>query len=443
MREKETVKFTACSIILTVILLCVLCSCGTPGKSEKEIVTDLKNSETLGKSETEIVADLKNSETFISPTAEIDNYEIEKRQTDENNRSDIIYITVHATDKQWNGTLSYIMEYELYNDGWILESVQRNYDGPWEISGLTDTQLIADVENSDYYFMEWDLTTESIEISNRGYNSNATTLYEADYSIDLTAHDTLFDYYASYDVFYEIVDGVWKLQNVDVLSRRYAPTFSPNISATDTIMGNLELGSGATATKYDSYEYLKSDADWRNCMETRYYVATKDWWFGTETYLISIPLTFSLENWEDGSIWRCNAEEIENSIQSVDWNLEGTWVNKYDSRSTSFAVIMTINNFSITDDPEKYTVNLACDASSSRYSYLCKTYGNVDAKIKYSEPGRWLLYIDDTIAEIEGGDRTWYVFELIGYSAGATHEGFSWEYSSLSGYTRCDLEKVA
>lgn len=107
------------------------------------------------KSEKEIVADLQAREEFISNTVKISDYEIIKRQTDSNNKTDLVYITVHTDDPGLTSSLTYELKYELYNEGWILESVMRYYDGPWEFSGLQDEQILADIQNNDYYFSDW------------------------------------------------------------------------------------------------------------------------------------------------------------------------------------------------------------------------------------------------------------------------------------------------
>lgn len=384
------------------------------------------------KSEAEIVKDLQTSPIFISVDVKISNYEIIKRQTNVDDKTDLVYITVQTNDPKLTSSLTFELKYELYNEGWILESVVRYYDGPWEFSGLGEAQLLADIKDNDYYFSDWDLDVVDIEITEESCDSNAMTYYEKRIVANLTAHNISFDYYTSYNIYYGVVDGNWELQSVEIPSRRYEPTYSPDVTALDRIVEELDLGSGASATKYDGYEYLKTEADWPNCTEVRYYTATKNWWFGTETYLISIPIYFSLERGEDSSRWTYSSNDIKSSIQSVDWNLEGTWVNERDSSEFPyFTVNMKVNSITATDDPETYTVNLSCDAYSNQYSYLCKTYGNVNARIRYSEPGRWLLFIDKGTAEINN-DLMWSSFDLIGYSVGFTYEGFFWDYDSRS-----------
>lgn len=407
--------------ILVILVFMGLCGCSKSEKSEKEIVHDLQA-----------------SSVFISSNIEISDYEVIKRQTNFDEKLDLVYITVHTNDPELTSSLTFELTYQLYNDGWVLESITRYQDGPWEFTGLQEEQLLADIKNNDYYFSEWDLEIVDFEITEEVCDSTDRAFYEKQIATRLTAHNPLFDYYSFYNMYYEIVNGTWELQSAMVENRGYSPTYSPDITASDQIVEELKLRNGTSETTYDNYEYLKTETDWYNCTEVRYYTATKDWWFGTESYLISIPIYFSLENGDESTYWTFNPNNIESSIQSVDWNLEGNWVNKYDaSHSPYITVNMEINSLSATNDLDTYSVSLSCDASSSKFSYLCKTYGNVNADIKYMSPGEWILRIDDTTAEVSGH------FMIIGYSAGATHEGFWWVYSTRGALSsECQLEKM-
>lgn len=408
--------------ILLILMLTLLTGCSESAKDEKEIIQDLQS-----------------NSAFIANDIKISNYEIIKRQTDVNNKTDLVYITVQTNDPELTCSLSYELRYKLYNDGWILESMVRYYDGPWEFSGLTNDQILSDIKSNDYYFENWDLDIQNIEVTSEVYNSNAMAYYEKEIVVDLTAHNMLFDYFTSYSIYYEVANGEWELKSVDVQSRQYVPTSSPDIRATDSIIDTLELGEGATATKYDSYRYLESDADWPNCTEIRYYMATKDWWFGTESYLISIPLSFSLESGEDSSMWTYNSSEIETSIHEVDWKItgiwNGTWLDWEGNVDPQYGeVTLNINSITGPNDTGTFSANLSCDADcGQKYRFYCKTRGTVDAKLVYSDPGYYRLFVDNPT---KGQDDAWRgTFKLVGYSVGGTSEGFFWEYSRIGAST--------
>lgn len=405
-------------IFLLVFLLVFLSGCSDKSKNEAAIIEDLQA-----------------HVAFISPTAKINDCEIIKRQTDKDARSDVVYVTVNAESEQLTCTLSFVLRYELYNEGWLLESVNRT-DGPWEISGLNEDQLVSDIENHDYYFSDWSLDVQDVEIVDEGYNSSASNLYEKWLTVSLTAQHSLFDYYATYNVFYEIVDGDWKVQNVETQNRRYVPTYSLNTSASDKIMETLEmdlfLGEGIM---YDSFEYLRTDEDWENCQETRYYTATKNWFYGTETFIVAIPLNFYLE---DGDThWSYNSNEITHNLQSVDWNIAGEWSCNYAELDgwgaplNGYAVArLRINDVIATDDPTVYQVNLYCNGYSTYYSFLCHADDGELAELSYYD-GHWTLKIDAP-DDLESGSIWYGSFTFYGY-----------EYLSRQGvYWNCTTDGV-
>lgn len=412
MRHKKEELFL-CALL--VLMLMILSGCSKSGKSEKEVIKDLQA-----------------SPVFISADVVISDYEIIKRKTDVDSKTDEIYIIVHTKAAELTSSLTYELKYELYNEGWILESVMRYWDGPWEFSGLSDEQLLADIKNNDYYFSDWDLDVETVEIEEESCDSNAMVYYEKRIVAALTAHNTLFDYYATYNMYYGVVDGVWALQSAEVRSRRYAPTFSPNTASTDQVIEELTLGEGSSATQYDSFEYLRTEADWENCTEVRYYTATKDWWFGTETYLIAIPLGFSLENGEDHAMWTYRSDTIESILQSVDWSIEGIWtcnynVNDLNGLLNAYAMVkLNIVSIASTDDPGIFSVSLSCDARCGReYSFYCKIDEETAATLKQVGVGKYLLSIEDPTGENvhwEGG------FYLIA-GPDPRYSGFFWKYN--------------
>lgn len=409
---KSRSKLFGAVLLLFVAMITLLSGCTEKAKSEKEVI-----------------ADLQTSEWFISEDFEIDSYEIIKRQTDFDKKSDVVYLTVSVDEPEINCELSYIMQYTLYNEGWLLENVQKYADGIWRIDGLTEDQLISDTVTNDSYFQEWEMFAVEAKTNDETYTFD-DGIYKKEINVTLTASALYFDYRATYQTVYEITESGWKYEGTSILQSDYMPTYSPDLSATDAIFDSLVLAGGATEYYCDSFEYLKTEENWENREEIRYYIAKKNWFYGTESYLVAIPLTFSLENGEGKSQWTYSKSAIVVSLYAVDWDIEGSWVNKYDPASSPYiSSNMDISTITSTDDPEVFTVNLSCDASSSKYRYLCKTNGYVDAELKYVDPGRWFLYIDDSIATLND-DRAWYSFELIGYSSGATHEGFFWNYMS-------------
>lgn len=292
------------------------------------------------------------------------------------------------------------MEYTLYNDGWILENVSRYDDGPWSIDGLPIERISSDITNRDSYFNDYALEVTNCEIVGAG-NSYDGKRYEKRFDVRLTASCSIFDYEATYEMVYQITGDGWSFQYITPTYSRYSPTFSPNITAAD--LESLELGRGTSATNYDDIEYLKTETDWENCAETQYYTATKKWWFGVETYLVSIPLRFSLENGEDSALWTYRESTIESILQSVDWNIEGKWEASGVGEQVilwtqdSWDVNLNIRYIIPTDNPNEF---YACVSSDSIFKgifdgYSCVSDGYTSATISQSEPGQYKLELDE------------------------------------------------
>lgn len=117
MQHKEKLCFLCVVLTLTFILLS---GCTESAKSEEDIVDDLQHNSTF-------------SSNMDIPITE---YNIIKRQTDVEEKSDVVYINVEAeNDRIWLDR-SYIMTYGLYNEGWILDNVTSYNEVDWKIRPL-------------------------------------------------------------------------------------------------------------------------------------------------------------------------------------------------------------------------------------------------------------------------------------------------------------------
>lgn len=394
--------------LLLLILLISLCGCSPSAKSEREIISDLQQ-----------------SPAFISETVKIDSCEIIKRQTNNDSKSDLVYLTVYVNEDELTCALSYLMEYVLYNDGWILENVSQYDDGPWIIDGLPIERISSDITSRDSYFSDYTLEVTKCEIVGEGDSYDGKG-YEKRFDILLNASCSIFDYEATYEAVYQITGDGWNFQYMTPTYSRYAPTFSPNINVAD--LESLELGSGAYATNYDDIEYLKTETDWENRTETQYYTATKEWWFGVETYLVAVPLNFSLENGEDSALWTYRESTIESSLQSVDWNITGTWCAddpSYDVDLSIFSILGMRNS-------DTFPVMLRCKAEyyyDSKVLYCCNVR-DVKAEIRQIEPGFYQLYIANPSEEFNG---LWKgIFVIAGYDTNIYSQGVAWTWGDIN-----------
>lgn len=343
-------------LVLSVILLLILSGCAESAKSEEEILNDLRQ-----------------REDFISPSAKISDYEIIKRQTDIQNKSDLIYITVYTNEPELTCTLSYIMRYELYNDGWILESVIRDMDGPWSIEGLPEEKLVADIRSFDPFFANYEAKYgrfESIqcEVSDEWYTDY--TVDEKSMAVSLTAIDTLTKYRAQYYVDYSIIDGQWCCTSVDSTEFSYVPVFLPKVSASDKIMDTLN---------YDSYEYSHAEEDFENHAAILYYTAQKVYELGTETFTVKIPLKFEISfDDSDQTMWTYNQNTIQSTLDDVTFS-EETWIR----------LSNIINSLGTDNAYDNY-----------EYSHMEMDFQNYAATIYYTAQNVYALYTETYEIEI-------------------------------------------
>lgn len=104
-----------CICLLLFLLLIFLFGCSPSAKKNKEIVADLQ-------------------EKLFSPddvNVRITDYEIIKRQTDTNSKTDVIYINITSESNLILWNRSYVMTYGLYNEGWILDEVNGYDESNW------------------------------------------------------------------------------------------------------------------------------------------------------------------------------------------------------------------------------------------------------------------------------------------------------------------------
>jgi len=144
----------------------LLSSCSKSAKSEKDVAEDLQ----------------ADSRFFPAAEIQITDFTISKRQTATENRRDTVWITVTASNVDVSCELSYIMTYNLYNSGWLLDDVERDYEGKWEVNPLHG--IDEDTINGSIATYTEDLFT---------------TMEEVDRSTDLENHMDVVTYIATKD----------------------------------------------------------------------------------------------------------------------------------------------------------------------------------------------------------------------------------------------------
>lgn len=105
------------SFVLFLLICCALLLCGcasTPAvKTEEELLADMQERKLPEECE----------------GAAISGIEILKRQTNQEDKQDIVYVTMQAETETAKLVRSYELEYNLYDEGWILDGVERYDEG--------------------------------------------------------------------------------------------------------------------------------------------------------------------------------------------------------------------------------------------------------------------------------------------------------------------------
>lgn len=151
------------TIALAIIVALIITGCGTPTE----------------KSEEGIQADIASSEWYIHnfPNYSIQKVEIIKRQTDAENFIDKVFAvaTISNEDESVLGNIDILVEYGLYNDGWIMDSCEIDYEGqnhgayffPQKELNLSDEEIAQALTNLTG--TEW----ENIEVYAKQSDLNA------------------------------------------------------------------------------------------------------------------------------------------------------------------------------------------------------------------------------------------------------------------------------
>lgn len=136
-------------LLILLGLLFLMSGCTKSSKSEKELVADLQ----------------KDSFFLCNLDIAITDYNIIKRQTDVQEKIDIVYINVRAENDSISWDRSYVMTYGLYNEGWILDDVTAYDESNWKVQPL---QGVSDEVVQDYMeSYKRESAFDSVELINR------------------------------------------------------------------------------------------------------------------------------------------------------------------------------------------------------------------------------------------------------------------------------------
>ena len=153
-------------ILTMMILLSLLIGC-TNTANEKKIQSDLETNTQFD---------------FLNEGEKIEKLEIEKRQTDKNQKVDTIWCTITTADTEISYQKSVVLTYSLYDKGgWILDDVSVNKSKEWiktPLKGIDDEKIQSSLSGQFITVNdeEWRITKDNI--SNFSIDKQETNLEE-------------------------------------------------------------------------------------------------------------------------------------------------------------------------------------------------------------------------------------------------------------------------
>lgn len=113
------------SFVLFLLMCCALLLCGCTSqavKTEEEILADMQERKLPEECEGAVISGI----------------EIIKRQTNQEDKQDIVYVTMQAESENAKLVRSYKLEYNLYDEGWVLDTVEQYSEGENSTTALGD-----------------------------------------------------------------------------------------------------------------------------------------------------------------------------------------------------------------------------------------------------------------------------------------------------------------
>lgn len=288
----KIIKKTGILILLSLSCAIFLTACGTSIVSEKEITESI------------VVEDYILSNYDL----EVTDFEITKRQTNQDDKEDFIWCSLVAENDYFTYEYEYELEYVLYNDGWILENSNTNYNLKsytlkQDVTMVDEDTIINDIKNEDDFFDIYGLEVTSVEIydadlsAEMDWSSESAGCWEEIsywdgiykcYTIDVEAENDDFIYYNSYTITYIYDYDRWEFYLIDgVSSSDYKVLILDEInqSESDDIAlmlsyDNIEFISRAENDKYVTFQYM----------------ATKTEYYLTSEYTVNISYYYNLDD---------------------------------------------------------------------------------------------------------------------------------------------------
>jgi len=310
------------------------------------------------KNEKEIMEDL-NSDTswFQYCELKVDNLTIEKRKTDKKQKTDIIYADIVAENQQYNiqCDLHYRLEYELYNDGWILEHAIPENEMGWEISKPNFEMICSDLYKQEPFFELNDAMFDSLNLE---YEDNGQDVPEVEYWVTFDGQQDKenFQVIAKGRFHYILGKNGWEFQEDSWIENA---GLIPKQGVDETEAENIlkaELDEDVSEIKkvdeYKDYQYQTMSYTY-DCYKKYQYLTV------VQRYVVEFTFSNASAEWQN--IGTTLIEE------NSEWNVVGhRYGIDYDSASGKRNLSVYIN--SITNTNFKFTYECSADFWGNRAS---------------------------------------------------------------------------
>ena len=133
-----------------------------------------------GKSESEILSDIQTQDYMISDyNLNVDSSSITKRQTNPEQKTDYVWVSLTASNEEFSYSAEYYLEYILYNDGWHLENIEETNisylaKNPESVTNQQAEAFISDLGYDNWSFVSREEDTNQVTLT---YSTSVSEYY--------------------------------------------------------------------------------------------------------------------------------------------------------------------------------------------------------------------------------------------------------------------------
>lgn len=201
-------------IVIMILGMLVFTGCAKTA-DEKQIKIDLENTQFLKESET------------------IEELIVEKRQTDKDQKEDIIWCSITTADEYVSYQKEVILTYGLYNKGWVLDDISVNAVNQWiqtPLQGIDDNNILNSLSglsitvDSD----QWLFTSDNIINYSVKHHETDLDARTDKVTVDLTVDDEVEEVTGELIVNYVFNNG-WKFDSMSI-NEEFVASVKPEVA---------------------------------------------------------------------------------------------------------------------------------------------------------------------------------------------------------------------